>query len=95
MPPSLQNTNSVMLTRNKVAFFKKSLVILKNDPKYEIAFKRSELERDFTTVRLIFYVNNKTNKSQHMNIQYEYEPSQYQIRVPDKLNILPAGKQAR
>jgi hypothetical protein len=60
-PSALLNTTSAALTRNKVAFFKKSLILIKDDPQFELAFKRSSLNPQLDTVRIIFYVNNKGN----------------------------------
>lgn len=68
-------------------------MLLKNDPKFEIAFKRSDLNDG--TVRVIFYVNNKTSKDENINIEYEFDQSMYQLRVGEKLVTLHAGKQGR
>lgn len=59
--------DSATSTRNKVAFFKNSLVIFR-DRDYEIAFKKSSLDPSYSQVRLIFYINNKTNFNQPVYI---------------------------
>lgn len=56
--------------RNKVAFYKKSLVLVRDDPNFELAFKRSELNRELDTVRIIFYVNNKQQYPQAVSFKY-------------------------
>lgn len=68
---NLVNIDSQTSTRNKVAFFKKSLIIVK-DTDYEIAFKKSALDPTKTKQRLIFYIQNKTNSRQKVNIDYDY-----------------------
>jgi hypothetical protein len=60
-PTTLLNTTTAILTRNKVAFFKKSLILIKDDPQFGLAFKRSGLNPELDGVRLIFYVSNKGN----------------------------------
>lgn len=61
-PPSLIKTTKEILTRNKVGFFKRSLIIVKSDHSFEIGFKKSESIKDYEVVNITFYINNKTNK---------------------------------
>lgn len=48
------------LCRQKIAFFKKSMVLVKS-PEFDIAFKRSDFNYQMDKLRLILYVNNKTS----------------------------------
>ena len=66
---SRQNSNMDprLSTRNKVAFFKQSLVLVR-DHDFEIAFKRSELDESFSKLRIIFYVLNKTNHIKNVSV---------------------------
>ena len=93
-PAALLNTSSTLLLRNKVAFFKKSLVLVRNDQKFEIAFKRSNLSPEMDSVRFIFYVNNKSDKDEAVDISYMHD-DMYQVRVNEKMTTLKAGKQQR
>ena len=61
--------SSETATRNKVAFFKNSLVLIRN-PEFEIAYKRSDVNSSIDRLRLIFYVNNKTANPQRVNFRY-------------------------
>lgn len=56
-------------TRNKVAFFKDSLILIKNDV-FELAFKRSALVNTKDRVRVIFFIKNKTNKTITVTFRY-------------------------
>jgi hypothetical protein len=67
-------------TRNKVAFFKNSLVIVR-DADVDIAFKRSEMNATLDKLRIIFYVNNKTQTRKGVNFNYDYQPTYFAIRV--------------
>ncbi len=95
VPPALLKTNKSLLTRNKVAFFKKSLVLIKNDPNYEVAFKKSDLNKECDTVRLIFYINNKTSQDRKVTIDYEYESVSYQILISERLRQVNSNSQGR
>jgi|JI6StandDraft_1071083.scaffolds.fasta_scaffold05434_2 hypothetical protein len=94
-PLALLNTTSGLLLRNKVAFFKKSLVLVRNDPNFEIAFKRSSLSPEMDTIRFIFYINNKSDRDATADIAYEYDQSMYQLKTNERLRSLKAGKQGR
>ena len=59
-------------TRNKVAFFKNSLVLIRSAD-LDIAYKKSDLNASLDKIRLIFYVNNKSSKAQRVNISYEIQ----------------------
>lgn len=72
--------DSVTSTRNKVAFFKNSLAIYRDDF-VEIAFKRSNLEQTYSQVRIIFYVNNKSASNEPVRIEYDYETTYYNFKV--------------
>jgi hypothetical protein len=87
-PTALLNTTAAALTRNKVAFFKKSLVLIRDDPQLEVAFKRSNLNPELDTVRLIFYVNNKSVTDSYVIITYEYDESMYHIQIGEKLTTV-------
>jgi hypothetical protein len=81
-------------TRNKVAFFKNSLVLVR-EPNIEIAFKRSELDEKLSKVRIIFYVNNKSQQWKRVRLDYEYQKDCFKIEVLEKLEELGANTQAR
>lgn len=72
--------SSSVSTRNKVAFFKNSLVIVR-DHDVDIAFKRSEMNESLDKLRIIFYVNNKTSTRKNVNFNYDYQPTYFAIRV--------------
>ena len=67
-------------TRNKVGFFKKSLILVKDDDA-EIAFKRSSMNSAMDELRVIFYINNKTLYQQQVDIQYRDDGNNYDITV--------------
>jgi len=67
-------------TRNKVAFFKNSLVIVR-DADVDIAFKRSEMNATLDKLRIILYVNNKTQTRKSVNFNYDYQPTYFAMRV--------------
>jgi hypothetical protein len=71
---------SSVSTRNKVAFFKNSLVIVR-DAGVDIAFKRSEMNEALDKLRIIFYVNNKTSSRKSVSFNYDYQPTYFAIRV--------------
>ena len=48
------------LCRQKISFFKKSMVLVKT-PDFDIAFKRSDFNFQMDKIRLILYVNNKSS----------------------------------
>lgn len=92
-PDNLFNTNASTLLRNKVAFYKKSLVLVRDDPNFELAFKRSELTKELDTARIIFYVNNKRDHNQAVSFKYEYDHTLYTIKAGDKLsNVAPLSQ---
>ena len=72
--------DGVISTRNKVAFFKKSLVLVR-EPSFEIAYKKSELDQQMRTIRLIFYVNNKADHSVAVEIDYDFDLEHYTVEV--------------
>ena len=61
--------SSQTATRNKVAFFKNSLVLIR-EADLEIAYKKSDLNATMDKIRLIFYVNNKSSKAKRVSISY-------------------------
>lgn len=63
---SMSSTTS---TRNKVAFFKNSLVLVR-EVDLEIAYKRSEMNENLDKIRIIFYINNKTSARKTINFHY-------------------------
>lgn len=73
--------DSVTSTRNKVAFFKNSLAIYRDDF-VEIAFKRSNLEQTYSQVRIIFTL---TTKAHPMN-QFVSSTITKQHTITSKLN---------
>lgn len=55
----LYDDDKNQLCRQKIAFFKKSMVLVKS-PDFDIAFKRSDFNFQMDKLRLIVYVNNKS-----------------------------------
>lgn len=74
---SMTSTTS---TRNKVAFFKSSLVLVR-EADLEIAYKRSEMNETLDKLRIIFYLNNKTATRKTVNFHYEYQQQYFAISV--------------
>ena len=83
------------MVRNKVAFFKKSLVLIRDDLNYELAFKRSDLNKEKDTLRVIFYINNKQSFPQSTTFDYEYDRSLYSISQGTKLSSVNTYSQGR
>nr|BAK02724.1 predicted protein [Hordeum vulgare subsp. vulgare] len=81
-------------TRNKVAFFKNSLVLLR-EAELEIAFKRSDMNQQLDKLRIIFYLNNKSNSHKRIAFNYDHQPDYFKINVLEKLNALPPHSQGR
>lgn len=52
-------------------------MIVKDDPEFEIAFKRSDLDDRMQEVRVIIYVNNKTSRKVPVDVTYEYDEAKY------------------
>lgn len=86
--------DSLTSTRNKVAFFKNSLVIVR-DQEYEIAFKRSSLDPSMARMRIILYINNKTSNNEVADIEYDYELNYYILHVSEKMRNLYPHQQSR
>lgn len=72
--------DSITSTRNKVAFFKSSLVIVREEG-IEIAFKKSGLDKNLSRARVIFYINNKYDRRMNVDIEYDYDSNNYIIDV--------------
>ena len=81
-------------TRNKVGFFKDSLILIKNDS-FEVAFKRSALVPSKDRARIIFFVKNKTSKNLSVNFHYEYDAGYFKLKVNEKLQSVPPHGQSR
>jgi hypothetical protein len=94
-PVALLKTSKEVLTRNKVAFFLQSLVLVKNDPNFEIAIKKSDISKDYSAVRIIFYVNNKTANTERVSLDFEYDDQMYRISTKDKLRSVKPNSQGR
>jgi hypothetical protein len=77
-----------------VAFFKNSLVLVRNS-EVEIAFKKSDMNERMDKVRIILYVYNKTPAQKMANINYEYQQEYFDIRVKEKLTRIPSKGQGR
>lgn len=88
---SMSSTTS---TRNKVAFFKNSLVLVR-EHELEIAYKRSEMNQALDKLRLIFYVNNKTPSKRSVDFSYEYQQQYFAITVIEKLTAVEGNAQGR
>jgi hypothetical protein len=88
---SMSSTTS---TRNKVAFFKNSLVLVR-DAELEIAYKRSEMNQTLDKLRIIFYINNKTNTKKNVNFHYEYQQQYFAITTIEKLATVEGNSQGR
>ena len=86
--------SSATATRNKVAFFKSSLVLIRNSD-VEIAYKRSELNESLDKVRLIFYVNNKTPHNVPVNFSYQPQSEYFYVHVAEKLSMVRGNSQGR
>lgn len=79
--------------RNKVAFFKSSGLIVREQD-FEIAYKRTEANNQASN-RIILYFNNKTNQPHRISVKYEWEPNYYDLMVSEKVNEVGGLKQAR
>jgi len=71
---------SQVATRNKVAFFKNSLVLIRSAD-VDIAYKKSDMNPTMDKYRLIFYVNNKSSQTQRVNVTYEVQKEYFNIKV--------------
>lgn len=69
--------------------------MIKDDPNFELAFKRSDVGREMNTIRVILYINNKQNYSQNVNFRYEYDEKLYTIKHGDRLSNLYKLSQGR
>ncbi len=67
-----------------MAFFKESLILIKNDT-FELAFKKSALVSTKDRVRVIFFVRNKTSQAITVNLRYEYDASYFKLKVNEKI----------
>ena len=67
---NMARITSQTATRNKVAFFKNSLVLVRSAD-LDIAYKKSDLNPTMDKIRLIFYLNNKSSRTHRVNITYE------------------------
>ena len=86
--------NPSVMTRNKVAFFKKSLVLIKNS-EIEIAFKRSDLSSELNELRMIIYVKNKTNYRVQIASEYREPNNDISITTKEKLSSVEPYSQSR
>ena len=71
---------SQVATRNKVAFFKNSLVLIRSAD-VDIAYKKSDMNPTMDKYRLIFYVSNKSSQTQRVNVTYEVQKEYFNIKV--------------
>jgi hypothetical protein len=60
LPQTLVHLTKNNLANIKLSFFQKAMAIIKDNSRFMIAFKRSNFNKDIDTVRIIFYVANKT-----------------------------------
>ncbi len=67
----ITNEEKNHVCREKIAFFKKSMVLYKGEH-FDIAYKRSDLNVELDRLRVIIYVNNKDNKRMDCIIEYDY-----------------------
>jgi hypothetical protein len=88
------NMSSAASTRNKVAFFKNSLVLIR-EPELEIAFKRSDLDPTLSKLRIIFYVNNKSAVRKTVTFQYDFQTEYFNIKVIERLTAVEGKTQSR
>ena len=72
--------SSETATRNKVAFFKNSLVLGRTGD-FEIAYKKSDINESMDKLRLIFYVNNKSSTAKRINFKYEFQHDYFDLKV--------------
>ena len=86
--------SSETATRNKVAFFKNSLVLVRTVD-YEIAYKKSDINEAMDKLRLIFYVNNKSNSAKRVNFKYEFQHDYFDLKVQEKLTQVIPKSQGR
>lgn len=94
-PSNLRFISRASLLRNKLAFFRPSLALVKDDPNFEIAFKRSDLDARLEEVRVILYVNNKTGRQVPVDVRYEYDEGKYEVMNPTRLKGLLPNTQGR
>lgn len=45
--------------------------------------------------RIIFYVNNKTNKTKRVTFNYEYQADYFALKVEEKISQVPPKIQGR
>jgi hypothetical protein len=81
-------------TRNKVAFFKNSLVLVR-DAEIEIAYKRSDMNKEMNKIRIIFYINNKSERAKKANITYEFQNEYFSMQILEKLTQIGPKSQGR
>jgi hypothetical protein len=77
---NMARITSQTATRNKVAFFKNSLVLVRSAD-LDIAYKKSDLNPTMDKIRLIFYLNNKSSRAHRVNITYEAQKEYFNIKV--------------
>jgi hypothetical protein len=65
------------------------------DSKFEIAFKRSNLDSSLSKVRIVFYVNNKSAVNLSVDFQYKFEKRLFSLSVTEKLRYVDAHQQSR
>lgn len=46
-------------------------------------------------IRIILYINNKTNKEKTVNINYEYQREYFDIKIQEKLTKISSKGQGR
>lgn len=81
-------------SRNKVAFFKDSLVIVK-DKNVEIAFRKSNLNPDLNEQTVAFFIKNKTADEIEIDIDYKNYGGDYRIDVEEKVKSIKGFSQER
>lgn len=90
----LNNEEKNHVCREKIAFFKKSMVLYKGEH-FDIAYKRSDLNVEFDRLRVILYVNNKDNKRVDCVVEYDYEREDYDLTVRRRMERVEARGQGR
>lgn len=80
--------------REKIAFFKKAMVIYKGQD-FDIAFKRSDLNHELDRLRIILYVNNKIPAKADCKVEYDFERDDFDLVVRKKLERVEGRGQGR
>ena len=80
--------------RNKLAFFKPTGILVRNDD-LEIGYKKSALDYTRSRQKIILYFHNKTREDKRLEVFYDYEQEYYDISAKEKVNSVAGFKQAR